>query len=115
MKSKLQKILKPFLFIICVALIASLITTIGAKFITDKQNEQTVEQTKQAEKLVINIPKKSTEGEITVYDNQGVHFQYQGEGFNIINDGTNGEDVQIEITMPFDRDSCFDEEGRLKE
>lgn len=114
MKNKFQNVLKPLAFIVCVAFITSLVTAVGVKLITDKQNEQNIEQTK-SEKLVINIPKKSTEGEITVYDNQGVHFQYQGEGFNIINDGTNGEDVQIEITTPFDRDSCFDEEGRLKE
>lgn len=70
---------------------------------------------KTAEPLNITIPTPTTEGTLTIYDENGeVYFQYSGE-INILNSGRNGEPVEVEVTVPVTRCSCFDEEGRLIE
>lgn len=70
---------------------------------------------KTAEPLNITIPTPTTNGTLTVYDENGeVYFQYSGE-INILNSGRNGEPVEVEVSVPVTRCSCFDEEGRLKE
>lgn len=70
---------------------------------------------KTAEPLNITIPTPTTDGTLTVYDENGeVYFQYSGE-INILNSGRNGEPVEVEVSVPVTRCSCFDEEGRLKE
>lgn len=79
-------------------------------------SEEGAEQTeKTAEPLNITIPTPTTGGTLTVYDENGeVYFQYSGE-INILNSGRNGEPIEVEVTVPVTRCSCFDEEGRLKE
>ena len=70
---------------------------------------------KTAEPLNITIPTPTTDGTLTVYDENGeVYFQYSGE-INILNSGRNGEPVEVEVSIPVTRCSCFGEEGRLKE
>ena len=78
--------------------------------------EQETEQTENtSEPLNITIPTPTTDGTLTVYDENGeVYFQYSGE-INILNSGRNGEPVEVEVSVPVTRCSCFDEEGRLKE
>lgn len=69
----------------------------------------------ETEPLNITIPTPTTDGTLTVYDENGeVYFQYSGE-INILNSGRNGEPVEVEVSVPVTRCSCFDEEGRLKE
>ena len=81
-------------------------------FISEENAEQTE---KVAEPLKITIPTPTTEGTLTIYDENGeVYFQYSGE-INILNSGRNGEPVEVEVSVPVTRCSCFDEEGRLKE
>ena len=77
--------------------------------------EDTEQTEKTAEPLNITIPTPTTDGTLTVYDENGeVYFQYSGE-INILNSGRNGEPVEVEVSVPVTRCSCFDEEGRLKE
>lgn len=77
--------------------------------------EETGQVEEMTEPLNITIPTPTTEGTLTVYDEQGeVYFQYSGE-INILNSGQNGEPVEVEVKVPVTRCSCFDEEGRLKE
>lgn len=84
----------------------------GGFILGEKEAEQTE---KTAEPLNITIPTPTTDGTLTIYDENGeVYFQYSGE-INILNSGRNGEPVEVEVTVPVTRCSCFDEEGRLKE
>ena len=75
--------------------------------------EKEVEQTEQAEPLVIETVQPMTEGVLTIVDGEGgLFYQYQGE-IRIINDGKNGQPIEIFITLPDTGCSCFDEEGNL--
>lgn len=77
--------------------------------------EKEVEQTEQTEPLVIETVQPMTEGVLTIVDGEGgLFYQYQGE-IRIINDGKNGQPIEIFITLPDAGCSCFDEKGRLKE
>lgn len=51
-----------------------------------------------AKDLVIEIPEKNTSGVITIYDENKMMFSYMGE-IDILNDGTNGEDINIVIDV----------------
>lgn len=91
-----------------------LVMWVGSKggFVSGEETEQ-IEET--AEPLNITIPTPTTDGTLTVYDENGeVYFQYSGE-INVLNSGRNGEPVEVEVSVPVTRCSCFDEEGRLKE
>lgn len=92
-----------------------LVMWVGSKggFILGEEETEQTEKT--AEPLNITIPTPTTNGILTVYDENGeVYFQYSGE-INILNSGRNGEPVEVEVTVPVTRCSCFDEEGRLIE
>ena len=47
--------------------------------------------------LIINVPEQSTYGMITVYDKGNVTYQYIGENIRIINNGRDGNPIEIEI------------------
>ena len=56
----------------------------------------------EATPLTIDKPNPRTDGMFTIKDADGnIRFQYSGE-INIINDGKNGEEINIEITLPED-------------
>lgn len=61
------------------------------------------------EPLVIDIPEPATTGKFTIYEPDGsIHFQYVGDFFKVMNDGSNGEDVEICVYLPVDGTcSCF--------
>lgn len=92
-----------------------LVMWVGSKggFILGEGETEQTEKT--AEPLKITIPTPTTDGTLTIYDENGeVYFQYSGE-INILNSGRNGEPIEVEVMVPVTRCSCFDEEGRLKE
>lgn len=92
-----------------------LVMWVGSKggFILGEEETEQTEKT--AEPLNITIPTPTTDGTLTIYDENGeVYFQYSGE-INILNSGRNGEPVEVEVSIPVTRCSCFGEEGRLKE
>lgn len=92
-----------------------LVMWIGSKGGFILGEEETEQTEKVAEPLKITIPTPTTEGTLTIYDENGeVYFQYSGE-INILNSGRNGEPIEVEVMVPVTRCSCFDEEGRLKE
>ena len=52
------------------------------------------------EPLVIDIPEEATTGTLTVLDSDGNHyFQYYG-AMDILHDGTDGTELEIEIQLP---------------
>ena len=55
------------------------------------------EEQPETKKLIINVPEQSTYGMITVYDKGNVTYQYIGENIRIINNGRNGNPIEIEI------------------
>lgn len=56
----------------------------------------------EATPLTIDKPNPRTDGMFTIKDADGnIRFQYSGE-INITNDGKNGEEINIEITLPED-------------
>lgn len=106
MKVKIQKIIMAVTLILIIAAWAMLLCTGSAQ----------VEQPARAEPLTITTTPKSTVGTITVYDADGnVQYQYSGDFIHVDNSGWNGEDVEINVYIPYAADSCFDDEGRLKE
>ena len=54
----------------------------------------------EAEPLVIDIQEPCTSGDLTIRDPQGnTYFQYTG-AINIVNNGRNGEPIDISVTLP---------------
>lgn len=51
-----------------------------------------------AKDLVMEIPETSTSGVIAIYDENEIVFSYMGE-IDIVNDGTNGEDINIVVDI----------------
>lgn len=52
------------------------------------------------EPLVIDIPEEVAVGTLTVLDSDGAHyFQYYG-AIDILHDGSDGEEIEIEIQLP---------------
>lgn len=94
-----------------------LVMWVGSKggFILGEEETEQTEKTAEPLNITIPTPTPTTDGTLTVYDENGeVYFQYSGE-INILNSGRNGEPVEVEVSVPVTRCSCFDEEGRLKE
>jgi len=110
LKNKFQDLLM-LIMSICVLICAITV------FLNGCAVEQPIEQTEQPEPeaLVIETLPEATSGVLTILDgNGGVYFQYEGE-IDIINNGKNGQPIEIMIDLPDTGCSCFDEEGRLKE
>lgn len=59
--------------------------------------------------LVITPTEVSTEGTFTLYDVNGdIVQQYEGDYFDIINDGTDGKPIIVEVHLPYENTcSCF--------
>lgn len=67
-------------------------------------------KTGEVEPLVIDIPEPTQKGTVTVYDkDKEIVYNYQGDFIKIVNDGKDGEPIEIEINIPYDKDSCFQE------
>lgn len=101
-------------FGIVIILIGTMISIYGfIEYTSQKAADQAVEEYKQSqqpEDIVINTPKSSPYGYITVFDYSGVtHFQYEGE-IVIENDGSNGEPINIQIYVS-DEDPAYQLEG----
>lgn len=75
--------------------------------------EKPIEQERsQPQKLVITTPKPCTKGSLTIYGQGEVQYQYSGE-IQLVNDGKNGEDIEVIVEYPDDWEpqcSCFSEE-----
>lgn len=57
-----------------------------------------INKTESVKNLEIEIPDVNHFGTITVYDNDGVIYSYQGE-IEILNDGTNGQPVEVVLDI----------------
>ena len=68
----------------------------GAEPTTDEEVAALM-QRQQAEPLVIETPETATEGSITIYTQDGAVYGYFGN-IDIISDGRDGKQIQIELT-----------------
>ena len=74
-----------------------------------KETEKTINETEteQAEPLIITTPTASHNGTVSVYESDGsMCFQYVGGNIEVVNDGGNGEDINIEVHKMGEPDSC---------
>lgn len=100
-----------FLVMLCLLLTVSITVAWSCR----EKPEET--QKKETTPLVVNTPWPCTTGNLTIYGQGVAQYKYGGE-IQIVNDGKNGEEIQIVITYPEDWEpycSCFDEEGKLNE
>lgn len=67
--------------------------------------QKEIEQEKQPEPLEITIPEPCRTGTVTVYAQDQVIYQYDGE-ISIRNDGQNGEEIEIVVEYPERRWPC---------
>lgn len=80
-----------------ILLIISVSIAVGGSARKESENVDTGEQ--KPVPLVISIPKPCHKGMLTVYGKGEVLYQYGGE-IKIVNDGRNGEDIEIVIEYP---------------
>lgn len=67
---------------------------------SNKEEQEEAVDTVDLKPFVINDPESCTIGSITVYENDGeVRNTYQGP-IDILNDGKNGEEIEIVINLP---------------
>lgn len=67
---------------------------------SDKEEQEENVDNVDLRQFVINDPESCTVGSITVYENDGeVRNTYQGP-IDILNDGKNGEEIEIVINLP---------------
>lgn len=70
---------------------------------SEKTKATTVAPSSEANPLVVDIPEPRTDGTLTIKDSEGnVYFQYAGV-IDIKNNGKNGEEIDIEVTLPSEK------------
>lgn len=87
---------------IILVLIAIVVTLFGCTtaLAIDRDEKENVESDFEPEKVVIDIPEPSVKGCITVKNSDGaIVYQYEGE-IDVVNDGSNGEDIDIRVNLP---------------
>lgn len=103
MKSKFQKIIDVILIMICIGGFGYFIYY-GMNV---QHKNSKVEHSEQAEPLTITTPTVSHDGTVSVYESDGsICFQYVGGNIDVLNDGKNGEDVNVEVHKLGEPDSC---------
>lgn len=99
--------------ITAVLMIIFLLAAITVSVAVRSHEEKPIEQEHpQPQKLVIATPKPCTKGSLTIYGQGEVQYQYSGE-IQLVNDGKNGEDIEVIVEYPDDWEpqcSCFSEE-----
>lgn len=87
-----------------IALIFAIALTIGICYfimnIPTLSKEKPVQESIKPDQLIIQTVEPSHYGTITILDGKGeVHFQYTGD-INLLNNGLDGEDIDIQIQLP---------------
>lgn len=68
--------------------------------IISESNESKSVEVEEEETFILQIPKASNHGTIKIQDSEGnVKAEYRGQ-IDIVNDGRNGENINITITVP---------------
>lgn len=60
------------------------------------RNYEQAEEPEEPEPLIIEIPETETEGSVTVFTSDGAVYGFYGD-IKIINDGTDGNQITIEL------------------
>ena len=96
---KIQNILE---IIFGMAIICLIVAIIFSSFLK-KDELVTTNTSAKPERLVINTENKRTDGIVVIEDSDGeLHDQYGG-AIDILNDGSNGEQIKIKVVIPSEK------------
>lgn len=95
-----------FLGITLLFFIGFFIWFLTESFNWENKERDTLTKSVEPKHLTIETTKPANSGSITIYDSDGdIYYQYAGD-INIVNNGKNGEDIEIVVQLP-DSGTCY--------
>lgn len=93
------------IFLASSILILGIVSGFIMKVLENEPVKQEKEIYKETTPLTIEIPEKRNDGTLKVlYEDGSVFYQYSGE-IDILNNGRNGEEIEIVVHLPYSSDN----------